>query len=53
MICLYDGISIQNKRTTNMDSLLIKEKQIAGEKLYIAALCDGVGSTEDGVCQGK
>lgn len=48
MIYLYDGMSIQNKRSTNMDSLLLKERKIAGRNLYMAVVCDGVGSMEDG-----
>lgn len=48
MICRYDGMSIQNKRSTNMDSLLLKEKQIVGQNLYMAVVCDGVGSMEAG-----
>lgn len=31
-----------------MDSLLLKERRVAGEHLCIAAVCDGVGSTQDG-----
>lgn len=45
---LYKGISLQNKRAVNMDSLLIKERQIDGQPVYLAAVCDGVGSLESG-----
>lgn len=44
----YDGISITNQRTTNMDSLLLKEQMIEGETVYLAVVSDGVGSTKDG-----
>lgn len=44
----YDGISIQNQRTRNMDSLLLKERHIGGRSVFIAVVCDGVGSLRDG-----
>ena len=47
-ICCYEGISLKNQRTVNMDSLLLKERAIQGEKLYLAVVCDGVGSLEEG-----
>lgn len=31
-----------------MDSLLVKERDIAGEKVQFAVVCDGVGSMRDG-----
>ena len=45
---IYNGISIQNKRQQNMDSVMISERQIGNEKIWLATLCDGVGSTEFG-----
>ena len=45
----YDGISLRNRRPTNMDSLLVKERTIAGEWICLAVVCDGVGSLESGV----
>ena len=44
----YDGICIQNRRNTNMDSLLLKERNISGTEVCLAAVCDGVGSLENG-----
>lgn len=44
----YDGISLRNRRPTNMDSLLIKERTIAGAWTCLAVVCDGVGSLESG-----
>ena len=45
---LFDGICLQNGRDTNMDSLLLTERRIAGEKAMLAVVCDGVGSMLDG-----
>jgi serine/threonine protein phosphatase PrpC len=45
---LFDGASLQNKRNSNMDSLLLRMRTIGGQKTLIAVVCDGVGSTEDG-----
>lgn len=45
---LYDGMSLQNKRKSNMDSLLLKERRIDGQNVYLAVVCDGVGSLENG-----
>ena len=44
----YDGMSLQNLRSSNMDSVFLKEKTLDGETAYIAVVCDGVGSLEDG-----
>lgn len=44
----YHGCSIQNKRGTNMDSLLLKERAVDGQNICLAVICDGVGSTRDG-----
>ena len=46
--CFYGGKSFQNRRDTNMDSLLIKEREISEKKVWFAAVCDGVGSMKDG-----
>lgn len=48
MSYFYDGISIQNRRKCNMDSLLLKERSVDGTQVYLAAVCDGVGSLENG-----
>lgn len=44
----YDGVSLQNRRKSNMDSVLLKEKNVDGQAVCIAAVCDGVGSLTDG-----
>lgn len=44
----YDGVCIQNRRKTNMDSVLLKERSISGTDVCLAAVCDGVGSLESG-----
>lgn len=44
----YDGLCIQNRRKSNMDSLLLKERKISGTDVCLAAVCDGVGSLEKG-----
>lgn len=44
----YDGASLRNRRCVNMDSLLLKTRTVQGTKLYLAAVCDGVGSLADG-----
>lgn len=48
MTFFYDGASIQNRRTNNMDSLLLKERDIGGNPVCILAVCDGVGGLPDG-----
>jgi len=48
LVCQYAGLSLQNKRKTNMDSLGIKEREICGQKVCMVVLCDGVGSVADG-----
>lgn len=48
MAVCYDGISLQNQRKVNMDSLLLKSRALCGTQLCMAAVCDGVGSLSDG-----
>lgn len=48
MTFIYDGVSIQNRRKSNMDSLLLKQRTIDGKPLCIAAVCDGIGGLADG-----
>lgn len=48
MAVYYDGISLQNRKGTNMDSILLKRKTLAGRELCLAVVCDGVGSLEQG-----
>ena len=43
-----EGISLKNKRQSNMDRLLLCENIVADMQLFLAAVCDGVGSTRDG-----
>ena len=45
---LFNGVSLQNGRQSNMDSLLLKSRQIAGKSAVLAVVCDGVGSMADG-----
>ena len=45
---IFAGCSIQNGRTSNMDSLLLKEWDIEGKRCILAAICDGVGSLQNG-----
>ncbi len=44
----YDAISLRNGRRTNMDSLLVRERTIAGQPVRLAVVCDGVGSLVHG-----
>ena len=48
MAFFYDGVSLQNRRSANMDSLLLSARDAAGQSLCMAAVCDGVGSLADG-----
>lgn len=48
MTFFYDGTSIQNRRKNNMDSLLLKERNIGESPVCILAVCDGVGGLADG-----
>ena len=48
MAILYDGCTDQNRRAVNMDSLLLTERLLGGQKTCLAVVCDGVGSTQDG-----
>ena len=43
-----EGISLKNKRQSNMDRLLLCENTVMDMRLFLAAVCDGVGSTRDG-----
>lgn len=43
-----DGLSLQNARKSNMDSLLLKDRVVGGRRVCLAAVCDGVGSMENG-----
>ena len=45
---LYAGVCTQNKRSTNMDSMLLKPKRLAEGESILAVVCDGVGSLADG-----
>ena len=44
----FDGISLQNKRPSNMDSLLLTQRLIQDTPALLAVVCDGVGSLADG-----
>lgn len=48
MVFIYDGICLQNKRSSNMDSLLLKSRMIGNTPALLAVVCDGVGSMTDG-----
>jgi len=45
---LFDGVSLQNKRSTNMDSILVKQGRIGSTDALLAVVCDGVGSLQEG-----
>lgn len=45
---VFDGVSLQNKRHTNMDSLLLRSRRINNKISLLAVVCDGVGSLENG-----
>lgn len=45
---IYSGTCLKNGRTSNMDSLLVKIRQLDGESALLAVVCDGVGSLRDG-----
>lgn len=44
----FDGISEKNRRPTNMDSLIVLERNIGSDYLLLAVVSDGVGSLERG-----
>lgn len=48
MAYTFDGLSLQNGRKVNMDSLLLKYRRIQAADVCMAAVCDGVGSLTDG-----
>ena len=45
---LFNGVSLQNGRNMNMDSLLLKCGKIETKDALLAVICDGVGSLADG-----
>ena len=45
---LFTGVSLQNGRQSNMDSLLLKRGSIGKKDALLAVVCDGVGSLADG-----
>lgn len=48
MCYLFNGVSLQNGRQSNMDSLLLKSKSMGKRRALLAVVCDGVGSMADG-----
>jgi serine/threonine protein phosphatase PrpC len=44
----FYGVSLQNKRPSNMDSLLLKCSVIQSKNALLALVCDGVGSMASG-----
>lgn len=44
----YDGISLQNKRKSNMDCLFMSKRVICGDEVFFFVVCDGVGGTQGG-----
>lgn len=47
-VCFYQGMSITNKRKTNMDCLLMAEQMIENKSVSMFVVCDGVGGTRGG-----
>jgi len=45
---IFDGASLQNGRRSNMDSLLLCRRDIDGDSVLLAVVCDGVGSLAEG-----
>lgn len=45
---IFAGICEQNKRESNMDRLLLVNRVIDGENVFLGMVCDGVGSLKDG-----
>jgi len=45
---LFTGVSLKNKRQSNMDSLILKRGLIGEKDALLAVVCDGVGSLLDG-----
>ena len=45
---IYSGLSLQNRRKTNMDTIILLERVISGENSLLITVCDGVGSLADG-----
>ncbi len=48
MALFYQGICLQNKRKSNMDSLLLARQVLEEETLGLFVVCDGVGSSKYG-----
>ncbi len=46
---LYDGVSLQNRRQSNMDSFILKSRNIRGKNALLTSVCDGVGSLSEGM----
>ena len=44
---IYDGVSLKNGRAQNMDSMLLTTRTVAGCRVLLAVICDGVGSLAD------
>lgn len=45
---VFDGLSCQNKRSSNMDRLMVGMRRIENRQVLLAVVCDGVGSAVDG-----
>lgn len=45
---LFNGVSLQNGRNSNMDSLILKRRLIDKKNTLLAVICDGVGGLTDG-----
>lgn len=45
---VFHGVSVQNKRQSNMDSLLLKNGRINKKNILLATICDGVGNMAEG-----
>lgn len=44
----FDGESRANGQISNMDSLIVRSREIMGEEVLLAIICDGVGSMRHG-----
>ena len=45
---IYSGVSLKNRRESNMDSLLVTERLIDGRNSLLTVISDGVGSLKNG-----